>query len=33
MGYGLETILMGGAEGLSDGLPEATNALWEDQER
>jgi len=30
---GLETILMAGAEGLSEGLPEATNATFEDQEK
>jgi ubiquinone/menaquinone biosynthesis C-methylase UbiE len=32
-GHGLQTILMAGAEGLSDGLPEATNALFKDREK
>jgi len=31
--HGLRTILMAGAEGLSEGLPEATNALAEDSEK
>ena len=30
---GLETILMAGAEGLSEGLPEATNVISEDKEK
>lgn len=30
---GLETILMAGAEGLSDGLPEATNLIFEHPEK
>lgn len=30
---GLETILMAGAQGLSEGLPEATNAIFEDKEK
>jgi hypothetical protein len=30
---GLETILMAGGEGLSDGLPEATNAIFEEPEK
>jgi ubiquinone/menaquinone biosynthesis C-methylase UbiE len=30
---GLEIILMAGAEGLSEGLPEATNVVFEDQEK
>ena len=32
-GHGLKTLVMAGGEGLSDGLPEATNAMAEDPEK